>query len=266
MSVKTVLGLSGLVPALVLGAACTAPRQAGPTKVMAQARAPLPDPKLVPGAGIPGTRHGGDLYPLNWRGEIWLSQELDGPTSAGITNAYDTLLIGPMIALRKALTALQASTLEADAPDKPVLARFEIYDAWSDYNHVEYIGPPTLEDDRSPFRMRALLYWVYRRADSDTPIGSVRLRYHAKSRGTMKHGAQLGHVVVEKREFVVRPQSSRKLGTSIVQEDWEVVGEGKIVETETRIVGDYNDAVVFFDISQRAFEKFKAQGAFGKPK
>jgi len=174
-----------------------------------------------------------------------------------MTNPFDTELIGPVIALRAKLSNMQVASLGAHVPEGPVLVRFEIYDAWSDHSHVEYIGSPRLDEDLSPFRMRALLYWAHLRTGSDTPIGSVRLRYHKGEKASLMHGAQLGKVIVEKREFVVRPQKSRKLGTSIIQQDWVVEGDGTIVESETRTVGDFNEAVAFFDISQRAFEKPK---------
>jgi hypothetical protein len=210
------------------------------------------EPKLVQGSVMPGTRgHAGKESPLQWRGRIWLPRELQGHDSSGITYPFDTALIGPVGALRAKLVA------EQDGPPAggPALIRFEIYDAWGAFHREEYMGPPTKTSDNSPFRLRALLYWAYGRPGDETPIGSVRLRYLPAAKATLMHGAQLGKVVVEKREYIVRPASSHRLGTSIVQDDWKVEDDGALIEKETRIVGDFNDAAAIFDISQRAFEK-----------
>jgi hypothetical protein len=216
------------------------------------------EPRNVPGIGIAGTRAkaGGPLKLLK---RVWLEQELRGPNNFGITYPYDTALIGPVLALRSKLLDDSLDSLRNASTGSPVLVRFEIYDAWSDASVPEYMGPPRNSTDDSPFRLRALLYWTSTRQGSDTPIGSVRLRYLSKEKSAVIHGAQLGKVVVEKREYVVKPGKSYKLGTSIIQEDWKVQGEGVVLETETRAVGDSNDAVAFFDISQRSFEPDRAR-------
>ena len=212
------------------------------------------EPRNVPGIGIAGTRAnaGG---PLKLRKRVWLEQELRGPNNFGITYPYDTALIGPVTALRAKLLQDSLESLRKAHGDSPVLVRLEIYDAWSDASAPEYMGPPRSSTDDSPFRLRALLYWASTRRGSDTPMGSVRLRYLVKDKAAVIHGAQLGRVVVEKREYVATPGKSYRLGTSIIQEDWKVQGDGTVLDSETRNVGDSNDAVGFFDISQRSFEE-----------
>ena len=156
-----------------------------------------------------------------------------------------------MLEVRKHLTDLQQQSLAANRRDarQRVLVRFEITEAWIDTMH---------STDSIEIPVRTVLYWATSRPGRNESFSEVVEVYYSSRYGDsrVKAGAALAEVEIEKRDFfvtspqtkeyrVTAPQSgTRAFGT----DGWKIARE-KTISREVKKVGQYNDAVAFYDTS-----------------
>jgi hypothetical protein len=193
-------------------------------------------PKGVPG----GDKPIGDVF-TNLTHSIPVMQLVDaypGPNS-GLTGPWNTAAIGPVLEVRRHLTNLQQQWLAANRRDasQRVLVRFEITEAWIDTMH---------STDSIEIPVRAVLYWAKSRAGKYERFGEIRhvIEKLPEGEAHYKAGASLAEVEIETRDvFVTSPATGdRVFGT----DGWKVARE-KTISRQAKKVGQYNDAVAFYD-------------------
>lgn len=147
-----------------------------------------------------------------------------------------------MLVVRKHLTDLQQKSLAAHTRDTTsrVLLRFEVTEAWIDTMHSR---------DSIEVPVRTVLYWAKSRQGAYERIGEVRHVVDSLPHGAAVHykaGASLAEVEIETRDFFVTSPATRDrvFGT----DGWKVERE-KTISREVKKVGQYNDAVAFYDTS-----------------
>lgn len=204
---------------------------------------------------VPGTdRARGQEFRAR-RFEIPVMQlDVYGGTNSGLTGPWNTAAIGPVLEVRKHLNDLQQQSLAANrrVPTQRVLVRFEIIEAWIDTIHArESLEVP----------VRTVLYWATSRPGRFESFSEVVHVIDSSRYGEshVKAGAALAEVEIETRDlFVTSPQTKEyrttapKSGTRAFGSDgWKIVRE-KTISREVKKVGNYNDAVAFYDTSLTA--------------
>jgi hypothetical protein len=192
-------------------------------------------------AGVPGTNR-------PWEDSIGRAygtpvMQLDGygGTNTGLTGNWNTAAIGPVLEIRKHLTDLQQQSLAANRrdPKQRVLVRFEITEAWIDTMH---------STDSIEIPVRTVLYWAKSRPGKYERFGEIRHVIEKLKEGEAhyKAGASLAEVELETRDIFV---TSPATGDHVYGTDgWKIACE-KTKSRDVKKVGQYNDAVAFYDTS-----------------
>ena len=127
--------------------------------------------------------------------------------------------------------------------------RFEITEAWIDPVHArESLEVP----------VRAVLYWATSQPGRFESFSEV-VHVHFSSRygdTHVKAGAALADVEIEKRDFFVTSPQTKEYRVTVPQsgtrafgtDGWKIARE-KTISREVKKVGEYNDAVAFYDTS-----------------
>lgn len=174
-----------------------------------------------------------------------------GRTNSGLTGPWNTAAIGPVLEVRKHLTDLQQQSLAANRrdPKQRVLVRFEITEAWIDVVHA-----------RDPFEVpvRTVLYWATSRPGRNESFSEVVEVYYSSRYGDsrVKAGAALAEVEIETKDYFVTSQQTKEYRVTAPQsgtrafgtDGWKIARE-KTISREVKKVGQYNDAVAFYDTS-----------------
>jgi hypothetical protein len=187
----------------------------------------------------------------NFQG-VFLPTQLDtyAGQNFGLTRPWDTSAVGPVLKVRRRLSDLQQDSVNRASkdPSQPVLVKFEVVEAWVDTLHAS---------SNIEVPVRAILYWASSRPGKYERFGEVHL-VQSKSGKNMRYshsGASLDKVVVETRDFFATSNGKDGVyGTN----GWTISRE-KSISKETRAVGDYNDAVAVYDISQKSFESGRSR-------
>lgn len=194
---------------------------------------------------IPGTdRPWEDHVASNRYGFSVMQLDRYGGTNTGLTSAWSTAAVGPVLELRSHLAAQQRASLARHQrdPGEPVLARYEITEAWVDPQHAT---------DMLEVPVRAVLYWTTTRPGTHERLGTVRYGLFQRPEGQIgvKAGAALSQVEVKSVDYFLRSNIDDKgvYGT----DGWAVHREA-VISTKTMAVGEFNDKVAFYDVSLMA--------------
>lgn len=181
------------------------------------------------------------VSPTAYRFHI-MQLESYGGTNSGLTSPWNTAAIGPVLEVRRHLSELQQASLAANRRDSKerVLVRFEVTEAWIDTMHSrDFVEVP----------VRTVLYWAKSQPGKLERFGEVRHIVVQLPEGGEAHskvGAALDSVEIETLDFFVTSSATgdRVYGT----DGWKIERE-KSISKQVGKIGQYNDAVAFYDAS-----------------
>ena len=171
--------------------------------------------------------------------------------SFGRTLPYDLKALGPILTLRRHLAQVQWSSFEEQNLTSPLLARFEIVDAYGLGSPPDFVnGVPDHYD--AGFIVRAIVYWAYLDAGSQTSRRSTRIVREVLPAGGIKvyqEGPRIERICIETKDYRVEPNESKRQKKDriecIIQGEtgWRVQAEPAVVASEVIEVHGNNKVV-----------------------
>jgi TolA-binding protein len=190
---------------------------------------------------------------------------IDREPGFGRVSPYDFGALGPILAVRRHLSEVQWSSLKNDDPQAPVLARFEIVDAYSlDMDSPHDLASGLAGKGSLGFTVRAILYWAVLDPTTRVPRRAteiVRERGPSGRTAVYQEGPQFTRVRLETVEYTVKPNdvstpSKKGARESIIQAEtgWKVDGE-KVLSSRTVVIGEVNKVLPLYDLSAQKLSK-----------
>ena len=194
--------------------------------------------------------------------------------SFGVTSPYDFKALGPVLTVRHTLSETQWSSLATADPKEPVLARFEIIDAYSRVSPADFIGNDLPTDYNQGFTVRAVLYWAYFDPEG-TPRSSTRIVRVKGPRpgevGVTQNGPRLQKGRLEIIEYTVAPLDAIPVAPTDVthpqgtevdalllgKAGWKITHQQRLSTCDVTI-GNTNNIIPIYDLSATKLPSIKA--------
>ena len=147
---------------------------------------------------------------------------------------YDLTPLGPILAVRRFLSDLQWQSLNSKDPETPVLARYEIVDAYGEAP-FQAVGAD-LAGFKYEFTVSAILYWGYLDQTTLLPRGAARvwqLQLPSGGIGAHEDSPRLARTRVEVVEYTVLPNDTTVLGRAELAPLAETKGIAAVVAGKT---------------------------------
>jgi len=147
---------------------------------------------------------------------------------------YDLTPLGPILAVRRFLSDLQWQSLESTDPGAPVLARYEIVDAYGEAP-FQAVGAD-LASFKYEFTVSAILYWAYLDQTTLLPRGAARVWQSRDPSGRSsahEDTPRLARTRVEVVEYTVLPNDTTVLGRADLAPLAETKGIAAVVAGKT---------------------------------
>jgi hypothetical protein len=199
----------------------------------------------------------------------------------GRNNPYSFTPLGPVMRVRHELSERQWASMRESDPNEPVLARFEIVDAVS-YSGLNGKESGPLEEEVAPFKVRAVLYWVYLSPARD--IGRqgfrlIRARGQDNKYGFSQDGPRVKRVRLQTIEYYLTPKETEPVKQAgaymenvssaealiMGKTGWEVY-HVEDVSQEMLTIRERNDVAPLYDPSAQAYAAGAVAGETGLPK
>jgi hypothetical protein len=191
---------------------------------------------------------------------------MDREPNIGRTWPFDSRALAPVIALRHHLGELQWSSAHGK-PGSPLLARFEIVDAYSDM-HPMVFTPQVPSEIKDGFVMLAVLYWVDVSGEDTIPRMTSRVVHKPLGEvghGTLQEGANITSLRIQIVQFVVSPRNCKTIKNGNVTsyllgaEGWNVEPKPWVVKEFRTRLGKSQRSLPFYDISYLIVNKERTE-------
>jgi len=181
----------------------------------------------------------------------------------GWVNPYSFIALAPIACVRYHLAALQwASINSPQTPETPVLARYEIIDAYD----LDFAAGPVWPRTAEGFSVQAILYWLLPDPTDKVAPDELKIIRHARpaEEGDAATGRRRGihplAVRIQRVEYHVVPtrlsDSVKDVwlegdgpAESFVQSGWQIEGEGRVLHSHVVNLTHFNAVVPLYDLS-----------------